>query len=83
MVTSNEQLYSRIRELIAVVGKAGEDALAAKLTDALTASTLPGEILGEVRLQIQELESTELSKRLNIQRQIKEAIEYIDSVLGE
>ena len=83
MITSNEQLYSRIRELIAVVGKAGEDTLAAKLTDALTASTLPGEILGEVRFQLQELESMELAKRLNIQSQIKEAIEHIDSVLGK
>jgi hypothetical protein len=82
MIQSNADLYVTMEQLIATLLREGEVRLASQLRDALGISSLPGEILGETRLQLKEIRRTPYYGRVDIRSKVDEAVKYIDRVLG-
>lgn len=82
MITNNAELYSAVKALSTTLHDAGYEQWSADLTDALAISTLPGEILGETRLQLQKLKLSKLPKVLGIKGQVDEALSYLNKILG-
>ncbi len=81
MIQSNKALYQEINDMIDVLKASGEQEFSRKLSDALSISTVPSEILGESRLAIVELSKTDLPERLNIQSKIDESLTYLNKIL--
>jgi len=81
MIRTNNDLYQAVNELIRTLDNTGEQELASGLHDALGISSLPGEILGEIRLQLRRL-SESLCSRIDIQAIVDDSVHYIDSVLA-
>ncbi|HKY28589.1 MAG TPA: hypothetical protein VJM12_11685 [Pyrinomonadaceae bacterium] len=82
MISSNNDLYTTVQALSNELKKAGEQRWSAALDDAMTISTVPGEILGEIRLQLQLLRATQIPTRLDMNSRIDEALSYLDQILG-
>jgi hypothetical protein len=82
MIRSNQELYGIVTELAKQLGDIGEGRLATGLRDALTVSTLPGEVLGEVRMELQRAVASSAYYRLDIRSRVDDSLRYIDSVLG-
>lgn len=81
MLASNAELYTMVKALSTTLREAGYEQWSANLTDALTISTVPGEILGETRLELQKLKGTMLPKLLGINDKVDEALSYLNRVL--
>jgi hypothetical protein len=81
MILDNDELYAAISSLIDALQRGGEDRWGVALGEALSISTVPGEILGETRLQLRELRATSIPQKLGIEIVVDEAIAYLDSVL--
>jgi len=81
-IRNNADLWASIDGLMAVLSAAGEPRFAAALGRALGISSLPGEILGETRLELRRVRSSPLYSRLDVRARVDEALRYIDSILG-
>ena len=81
-ISNNEQLYSTVRAIITALHAHGDARAASDLRDALTLSTLPGEILGETRLALRAIRANDATLPEALRRDIHTAIAYIESVLG-
>ena len=81
MIQSNIALYQRINSIIDVLVSSHNKDYAQKLSDALSISTVPSEILGETRLVLEALNKTELPKLLNIKNDIEESLQYLNKIL--
>lgn len=81
MITTNQDLYGVVREIIDALKQAGEAELAGDLQGALSISSLPGEVLGETRLQLERVKKSRVSDRVDIRRAVDEAMRYIRSAL--
>lgn len=81
MIQSNNRLYQEINEIIAVLKQSGEVKYASKLENALSISTIPSEILGELRIALLDLKKSNLSEELKIKGAINESLNYIDAIL--
>lgn len=81
-VASNAHLYAFVRALSEELRRQGEKEWSSNLMNALTISSVPGEILGETRLQLHILRSSRLAIRLHLEERIDEALRYLDQVLG-
>jgi len=81
-VSNNEQLYDLVRRLIQDLRTGGHDQAASDLEDALSISTLPGEILEEIRYHLQNLRSSTPVLDPNLRPPVKEALNYLASILG-
>jgi hypothetical protein len=81
-LSTNSDLYGSIRVLSLELQSSGERGWSSALDEALSISTLPGEILGELRLRPRKLSSSNIPVRLGLERQIDEALSYLDHVLG-
>jgi len=79
IILSNKQLYDAVKETAVGLEELGMKGHADGLRAALSVSTLPGEILGEIRLALQRIELSGLPK--NIEYEIVSEKTYIDSVL--
>jgi hypothetical protein len=82
MIATNTQLYMAVEELSKALRNAGYDQWSADLSDALVISSVPGEVLGETRLQLQKLQTSQVPNLLGITCQLDEALFYLDRVLG-
>jgi hypothetical protein len=82
MILDNENLYAIVQRLSAELREAGEEEWSSALNDAMTISTAPGEVLGEIRLQLQALRASKISAYSSWKDRIDEALSYLDSVLG-
>jgi hypothetical protein len=82
VITNNEDLYELIDNLSCRLRDAGETGWSDALKNALSISTVPGEILGETRLQLQKLRKTNLPNQLNLASQINDGVSYIDHILN-
>lgn len=80
IILSNDQLYAAVRRMVVSLEECGMNGDADKLRAALSVSTLPGEILGEIRLVLQGIERGRLPKAADYE--IASEITYITSVLG-
>jgi head-tail adaptor len=79
-ITSNQELYAAVRNTCGKLESERLSAEAVKLKDALKISSLPGEILGELRLVLTETKRTEPIS-IELSRDINCEIDYINSVL--
>jgi hypothetical protein len=80
IILSNKQLYAAVEETAVGLVELGMKDHADRLREALAASSLPGEILGEIRLALQRIELSGLPKKT--EHEIVSEKTYIDSVLG-
>jgi|tagenome__1003787_1003787.scaffolds.fasta_scaffold17368431_1 hypothetical protein len=80
MILSNNQLYDAVKETADGLEGLGMKDQADELRAALSISSLPGEILGEIRLALQRIDLRVLPKVTEYQ--IVSEKNYIDSVLG-
>ena len=81
MIRSNKDLYQNINKIIVELKKAGQLKYVKQLEDALSISTIPGEVLGETRLALEALESANVVDKLNIRYDIESSLEYINTIL--
>jgi hypothetical protein len=79
IILSNKELYDAVRATISKLEVVGMKAAAKELQDALSISSMPGEILGETRLVLQKIENEPVSE--DISYEISSEITYINSVL--
>ena len=82
MFRDNQELYDVIRALIRTFSEHGEQCFASALSDAMGISSMPGEVLGELRVQLRHARTSQLSTRLDVRSKIDESIRYIDAVLS-
>jgi hypothetical protein len=80
IILSNKQLYEAVKGTVAGLQELGMKDEADGVRSALSVSSLPGEILGEIRLALQGIELSGLPE--NMEHEIVSEITYIDSVLG-
>jgi len=81
-ISNNLQLYEFIRTLSQDLRASGKEQAASALEDALSISTVPGEILGEIRLQLRKLRSSTPKVEQSARQTVDDALNYLDSVLG-
>lgn len=82
MIGSAGELFEAVGELAAELRRLGDEQAARDLAGALAASTLPGEVLGEVRVELLKVEQSRAAQTVHVRAACKEAIAYIDRVLG-
>lgn len=82
-ISNNQELYNAIQSLVDELNQMGEGRWSSALEDALSTSTVPGEILGETRLQLQTLRASQTSTRLGLDQSIDEALSYLNKILGQ
>ena len=82
MVLNNADLYTTVQALSKELRKAGEEQWSSALNDAMSISTVPGEVLGETRLQLQKLQTSQVPAIQALKWQVDEALSYLDKVLG-
>ena len=82
MIRDNSDLYATIKALINQLSEAGEQQWSSALEDALSISTVPGEILGETRLQLQKLQGSSIPSLLGVDSKVDESLVYLDQILG-
>lgn len=82
MFTSNKDLFDFINNLIKRLQAIGENDWSDAFKNAMLISFMPGELLGEVRLTLRNFQETDIPKQLNLEREIKAAIEALDLALN-
>jgi hypothetical protein len=81
MIINNNDLYAAVKGISSELQQAGEAEWSLTLREALSISSVPGEILGEIRLQLQLLRASETALRLDLGWQIDEMLSYLNEVL--
>lgn len=81
MIKSNADLYRNIHELTKTLRASNQSFYASKLEEALSISTIAGEILGEIRLVLLELNNSRVSSQLHIKEKTIEALAYINKII--
>ena len=81
MIQSNQELFKAADGFILRLKKAGDNNWAGRIHDALRTSTLPGEILGELRFQLREIAKTPIIGKTQSEREVKEMLDYIGTVI--
>ena len=82
MIRNNTDLYATVQVLSNELHKAGEKQWSSALNNAMSISTVPGEVLGETRLQLQKLQTSQIPTLRAFKWQIDEALSYLDEILG-
>ena len=78
-ILSNNDLYGAVRDTISRFDSFGMQAAANELRAALSISSTPGEILGEIRLVLYKVEQNQIPA--DIYYEISSEMAYINSVL--
>jgi hypothetical protein len=81
MVTNNQELFSNTKDLIEQLNILGDTNSATQLQSAMSISSMPTEILGEMRITAKEI-----SKKNNndlIKKKLQLIIQYIDNAFSE
>jgi hypothetical protein len=81
MINSNADLYAFIESLSLELKKAGDQQSGEALTAALIVSSVAGEVLGEIRLQLRRLQKSPMVAQLSLQSRVDEALIYLNKVL--
>lgn len=77
-ITSNQELFRRIAEVARILRDLGARDFAGDLEAAVKVSSVPGEVLGEINLELFKLQSTEWWKHPQVEPRvvdIKSALE--------
>jgi hypothetical protein len=81
-IKDNSELYTTVRLIAGLLREAGDAESARALDCALSVSSLPGEVLGEVRAELQRASVAPALSKEEPRRMIEEALAYLDCVLG-
>jgi hypothetical protein len=81
VMRDNYELFAIINEIIKALMTAGENDFSQQLEEALSISTVPGEILGEVRLRLREIPRYILVVA-QVDKKANTALKYLDKILG-
>ena len=79
---SNKELYAAVRSLVKKLEDMGASDLASDLRDALGASTLAGEVLGQIRLVFRQIRGHEAYQRLDVRSTVEQGLAELDKALG-
>lgn len=79
VISSNNDLYGTVHGTISKFDSVGIQAAANELRAALSISSMPGEILGEIRLVLQKIKKEQMPDEIS--HEILSEITYINSVL--
>ena len=82
MISSNTELYVAVERLSRALQDAGQQQWGESLNGAMSISSVPGEVLGEIRLQLRNLRETQIPDRLGLTPQLSEALAYLERILG-
>jgi uncharacterized protein (TIRG00374 family) len=78
---NNDEFYAFIKSLIEKLKEENHLDWAVELESALHISTLPGEILGELRQKLLELQETDIPAHLGEKNNIQDAVKALDQTL--
>jgi hypothetical protein len=81
-IHDNQELYSVVLDLCKSLKELGANGLAADLQGALSVSSLPGEVLGEIGLSLKRVRDHEAYRRLEVRRRVDDGIAYVERALG-
>lgn len=81
MFNNNKDLFNFIMELRERLQEIGEDDWSNIFKNAMSISFMPGELLGEMRLTLRNFQKTEIPKHLNLEREVKAALDALDQAL--
>jgi hypothetical protein len=79
---NNADLFKFVNELVFDLKQLDEGDLAQGVESALYISTVPGEVLGQLRIELNKLVRRTESSGVPDRARIVEAIRYLDKVLG-
>jgi len=79
--SNNDEFYAFIESLIEKLKEEKQFDWATKIENALRISALPGEIFGELRLRMFELQQTDIPSQLGIKHNIRIVIKTLDDAL--
>ncbi len=77
MITSNQDLMEQANDLAEKMRQNGQLQESMKIKNALSASSMPTEIIGELRIQAQSM----LTSNIGYREALEEICRYINSVL--
>lgn len=81
MIHSNNELFQKINHVMKMLKIYGYSKVATQLDEALSISTVPSEILGEMKIVLMDIHSSVLPKQLGIENEIREVLEYLNRAL--
>ena len=81
MITNNTELYTVLDELVAELAQLGASKLVFALETALGVSSLPGEVLGEVRIQLLRVRESRFFENAAVSSKVDASLRYIEEVL--
>jgi hypothetical protein len=79
-INSNQELYQAVRGIAEKLKAHGQMDWHARLQNALRVSTVTGEILGQIKLELSELEEKRIARKLGLLDMIKDALLYLVSI---
>ena len=83
MISNNAELFEVVEALRTALNNAAYQQWSDALADAMSISTVAGEILGETRLELRNLRVTNIPDVLGVRYQLEEALSYLDGVLRD
>jgi len=81
MINSNRELYEKTSYLIETLDLSGHKNLSVKLENALTISSVTGEIMEELKIALICLASSEPIDQLNLRSEVEDCLAYIKQIL--
>jgi len=81
-IENNNALYASVRMLCRILDELNATDLVSDLRGTLSVSSLPGEVLGEIRLSLRRVHDHKVYSRVDVGRHVDEGIAYINKTLG-
>lgn len=82
MIHSNQDLFRLVERLVQQLEDAGDSQEAMALRDAMSISSVPGEVLEEVRAALERVRGTTRYASAGVQADVEDAVRYITRILG-
>jgi hypothetical protein len=81
-IRDNSDLYTAVRELCRILDGLGSTTLSENLRGALSISSLPGEVLGEIGLAMKAIRDDVSYSQLEVRTRVDECLAYVNRALG-
>lgn len=79
---NRSEFFERLSSLILALRGRNFTTEADALYNAMTISTVPGEILGELRLLLHEMEEKGIASRAHLETEFSDLLRYLDQILS-
>jgi hypothetical protein len=79
---NNEEFFNFIEKLVEELETKGEEYTVEAIRSAEEISTVTGEVLGALRLELRKLCDKKIYLHLNSKAEVEQALNYLDKVLG-